>query len=755
MKHHGETFFAGGTAVRLGKRIGKGGEGEVFLIQGQPGQALKLYSAHVAKDREAKINAMVRAGLASSAPAVAFPRGVAQAGNGSFAGFVMSLVSDHKPLHELYAPGPRKLHFPSADYRFLVRVAYNIMGVASAVHHSGCVIGDINHSGILISEKATVAFIDADSFQFTDGQTNYLCRVGVPEYTPPELIGRKLDGITRTQNHDSFGLGVVLFQLLCMGRHPFTGTFAKGDLSPAEAISQFRFAYSRQRDVDLKPPPGACRLEDFPTTLGVLFETSFGPSGPRLRPTAQQWLNAVDDLQKSLRPCSASPLHHYSSVAQECPWCRMEKATQTRLFIDPKASLGGGATWQSVFDENAFRAQLAGISLISHFSFNLGPAAAGGRIAAASAQQSPPGSGLKKLGWWMTAGGVAVLLFGSESSPDAAGFGMAVAAVGGAMLLWSQLLGHKDAPQQAELKSLDNGIRERLDRLLREVDLDAAHLAHGRIQGLLADRRALLQQRQNQEDRFKRDHEDASLNDFLDKFLIASARIDGIGPANVSALRSWGIETAADVRRHNVRDVSGIGKIKAEALNTWSRRMAGRFQGSQSPSPSQQADLRRRLEGVNQKIQAAEQSLNRELGRVRELSNRIETLRNVRDPELHAQLRRRVELADEISRIRGAPFVLADLSSRFQKKPREATLVEADRLRRGSIAPSPASFRPASYQAPQAPPPLRPAGTQTVTPKCPRCGSPMIKRLASRGRNAGGFFWGCTRYPGCKGTRNI
>lgn len=753
MKHQGETFFAGGTAVRLGRRIGKGGEGEVFLIEGQPGQALKLYSAHVAKDREAKINAMVRAGLASGAPAVAFPRGVAQAPDGSFAGFVMSLVSDHKPLHELYAPGPRKLHFPKADYRFLVRVAYNIMGVASAVHHSGCVIGDINHSGILISERATVAFIDADSFQFTDGRINYLCRVGVPEYTPPELIGRKLDGITRTQNHDSFGLGVVLFQLLCMGRHPFTGTFAKGDLSPADAISQFRFAYSRQRNVDLRPPPGACRLEDFPTALGVLFETAFGPSGPRLRPTAQQWLDAIDELQKGLRSCGASQLHHYSSAATECPWCRMEKATQTRLFVDPKANLGAGPTWQSIFDETAFRAQLASVPLVNNFSFNLGPMAAGGRSTAAPAQQNPPGSSLKKIGWWVTAGGVAVLLFGSESSPDAAGFGMAVAAVGGAMLLWSRFLGYKDGPQQAELKNLDDRLRERLERLMGEADLDAAHLAHGRIHGLLADRRTLLQQRQSEEDRFKRDHEEASLNEFLDKFLIASAKIDGIGPANVSALRSWGIETATDIRRHNVRDVSGIGKVKAEALNTWSRKMAGRFQGSQAPSPSQQADLRRRLEGVNQKIRANEELLNRELGRYKEISNRIESLRNVRDPEFQAQLRRRVELADEISKIRGASFVVSDLSSRFQKKPRETTLAEADRMRRGSIVPAAPISTP--YQAPLRRPPLRPAGTQTVTPKCPQCGSPMLKRLASRGRNSGSFFWGCTRFPTCKGTRNI
>ncbi|MFC3118296.1 topoisomerase DNA-binding C4 zinc finger domain-containing protein [Jhaorihella thermophila] len=47
---------------------------------------------------------------------------------------------------------------------------------------------------------------------------------------------------------------------------------------------------------------------------------------------------------------------------------------------------------------------------------------------------------------------------------------------------------------------------------------------------------------------------------------------------------------------------------------------------------------------------------------------------------------------------------------------------------------------------------------QTATsgrPTCPRCGASMVRRIARRGPNAGGQFWGCSRYPRCKGTRNI
>ena len=38
-------------------------------------------------------------------------------------------------------------------------------------------------------------------------------------------------------------------------------------------------------------------------------------------------------------------------------------------------------------------------------------------------------------------------------------------------------------------------------------------------------------------------------------------------------------------------------------------------------------------------------------------------------------------------------------------------------------------------------------------PACPVCDSAMTLRIAKRGVNAGSDFWGCTKYPACKGTR--
>lgn len=37
------------------------------------------------------------------------------------------------------------------------------------------------------------------------------------------------------------------------------------------------------------------------------------------------------------------------------------------------------------------------------------------------------------------------------------------------------------------------------------------------------------------------------------------------------------------------------------------------------------------------------------------------------------------------------------------------------------------------------------------SPDCPRCSSQMVRRMAKSGENAGKEFWGCTKFPACRG----
>ena len=46
-------------------------------------------------------------------------------------------------------------------------------------------------------------------------------------------------------------------------------------------------------------------------------------------------------------------------------------------------------------------------------------------------------------------------------------------------------------------------------------------------------------------------------------------------------------------------------------------------------------------------------------------------------------------------------------------------------------------------------------GVAASSAACPACGSEMVKRTAKKGANAGGQFWGCSRYPTCRGIRPL
>lgn len=50
-------------------------------------------------------------------------------------------------------------------------------------------------------------------------------------------------------------------------------------------------------------------------------------------------------------------------------------------------------------------------------------------------------------------------------------------------------------------------------------------------------------------------------------------------------------------------------------------------------------------------------------------------------------------------------------------------------------------------------PPSLQSKPEATTVACPVCGADMVERKATRGTNAGAPFWGCSRYPKCRGTR--
>jgi DNA-binding helix-hairpin-helix protein with protein kinase domain len=320
-----------GPRLRLAEVLGGGGEGTIYSIQDDAKLAVKLYLPGIAQGRREKIERMTEAKLYASYSSVAYPIEPLQDGAGYFCGFTMLKMPGRKPAHELYSPSGRRHAFPKATFPMLLRATSNIAKEIAKIHSVGCVVGDINHSSVLVSEDATVVLIDSDSFQFSYNGKIYPCKVGVPEFTPPELQGKNLATIVRTENHDYFGLAVLIFYTLMMGRHPFVGRYlGQGDTPSIDRlIADHRFAYSaRHRSTLMDPPPNVPTLADLPMSIGDAFECAFGPSGASSgRVSASDWGTILDKAEGELVQCASISAHHYFRSAKSCPWCRMERAS--------------------------------------------------------------------------------------------------------------------------------------------------------------------------------------------------------------------------------------------------------------------------------------------------------------------------------------------------------------------------------------------------------------------------------------------
>jgi DNA-binding helix-hairpin-helix protein with protein kinase domain len=717
-----QEIVIGKDRVSVAELIGKGGEGKVYAIKGPNGQAVKIYNTGLRAEREDKVRAMVGEGLAVKTDLVAYPAEVVTDRHGNFLGFAMRLVSGYRPLHELYSPKSRQRHFPKADYRFLVHAALNVARAVGKVHQTGCVIGDLNHSGVLVAQDATVALIDADSFQFSLKGKSYPCVVGVPDFTPPELHGKNLAFVLRTIEHDNFGLAVATFLLLFMGRHPYAGLYNGSDISMGDAIAQNRFAFSLTRQATTKttPPPGALTLDMFPDAIARAFEDAFGLA-PGARPSALGWIHALNNLEGSLNHCSKVKTHYYPSNAGGCIWCKVTGNSVFDMFPDLTAVASNIPT-DALGTEQAIREILA-------FRFptvaDLLPAAAmprGTSSALSEARRRKLGRAL--MGLLMMGGAVAGLFYAAPAW---------FLWIGLAIWGWGSFSdrGVESGPFLQAFKDADERVQRELNAFVQrngmtEVvkvrgDLDAAILVYKNHDGALS--RELMEMKSNRESRQRQS--------YLDRFSIRRANISGIGPAKTATLISFGIETAADVNRSVVLRVPGFGDVMTRKLMDWRRNHESQFRYDPTPNAQDVADeraLRGRFAAEKAKLEST-------------IRNGLGTLRNAkaRLDALPAKARSDRVLAEALTARAQAEQDLRELGASIPASTLTLTVTPP-------LRPTPPPQRP-----PTSLPPTPPCSTGTSgTRSCPRCGSPMLRRSGRYGQ-----FWGCSRYPRCNGTLNI
>lgn len=374
--------------IQLVRKIASGGEGTIHEIAGMEGKVAKIFHKKDIEKHE-KLCAMLAnppESVKSGHTFIAWPEQlIFDEQQDLCVGFTMPYIDPMKshPLLKVYNPLDRSELGLDFTWEYLVVMAYNLSVAVQELHKRGYVIGDLNESNVLVTEEANVTLVDCDSMQvpgsskFRFGPKNYfLCTVGKPEYTPPELQGKNFSNVKRGKRHDNFALAVLIFLMLMEGRHPFAIRWLREGEPPttAKSIKKKYFPYDpvvhkkyphidfplyavpfgtlprEIRDLMLRCFVARTlpyddyyreyRGKDSPLVavewrllrLG-LFLVSLFRCGQWVRPGAKRWIKALEYTENNLTDCkNEGPLlpngvvpnyeyHTYSNQLTGCPWC--------------------------------------------------------------------------------------------------------------------------------------------------------------------------------------------------------------------------------------------------------------------------------------------------------------------------------------------------------------------------------------------------------------------------------------------------
>ena len=313
--------------IKLGEKIGKGGEATVYELQGKSGLVAKIYNDEhlIDKQKLKKLERMCELYDKKIAKYYAWPQEIIYCENKPV-GFVMENInnpsknqdgSEYNKFINFYASKARQKFFPQAEYRFMVHSAINLTIAIQILHRKGIVIGDINESNVCINNlDTTVKLIDCDSYQIED----YLCDVGTLLYTAPELPN-KLRGLKRTENNDNFALAVMIFMIL-VGQHPyFRAGITMDNLRQSVIDGMFPYGENaKNKNIEAQFPYSNI-YDSLSDEIKELFEKAFCTLN---RPSANDWILALENFENQLVQCGSHKGHWHNSDNKACIWCELE-----------------------------------------------------------------------------------------------------------------------------------------------------------------------------------------------------------------------------------------------------------------------------------------------------------------------------------------------------------------------------------------------------------------------------------------------
>lgn len=116
------------------------------------------------------------------------------------------------------------------------------------------------------------------------------------------------------------------------------------------------------------------------------------------------------------------------------------------------------------------------------------------------------------------------------------------------------------------------------------------------------------------------------LHRFLENYSVETAKIKGLGDGRKAILRSYGIDTAADVSKSRIEAISGFGPASSASLMDWRASLEKKF-NFDPRQPVNPADVNRIKKQIDQQRSQLEQTLRSRLAELRTAAADIQKIR--------------------------------------------------------------------------------------------------------------------------------
>lgn len=200
--------------LRLLEELGSGGEGSVYKTD-SPGFVAKIYNPEkLTRLRYEKLNLMLTKDI--NCEGVCFPLAMLRNQRNEFVGYLMRTATGKDLGKSVFMPMLLKKYFPNWTKIDTVQLCITILQKIKYLHDRNIILGDINPYNILIESPTRVYFVDTDSYQVE----GFICPVGMPLFTAPELQKRQSYGL-RTLGNENFAVATLLFMIMHPGKPPY------------------------------------------------------------------------------------------------------------------------------------------------------------------------------------------------------------------------------------------------------------------------------------------------------------------------------------------------------------------------------------------------------------------------------------------------------------------------------------------------------------------------------------------------------